>query len=106
MCRFSLAYAFFALEPPTSLDKEKGCFSADPLIALKKTPENDPNFVTWHVKQETVSGAIEGLMAAGVFVQLPIAPFELWAVTTMYLSCVCSQKADLPWLADAVAPSG
>jgi hypothetical protein len=33
--------------PYMMLDDETGPFSADMLIALKETPENDPNVITW-----------------------------------------------------------
>jgi hypothetical protein len=38
----------YTVEPPhMMLDDETGRFSADMLIALKETPEKDPNVVTW-----------------------------------------------------------
>jgi hypothetical protein len=41
----------YTVEPPyMMLDDETGLFSADMLIALKETPEGDPNVVTWAPK--------------------------------------------------------
>ena len=38
----------YTVEPPyMMLDDETGPFTADMLIALKETPENDPNVVNW-----------------------------------------------------------